>query len=585
VAFFLLAAAVIIAQLSIVGLVVTHDMFGSLSRQPLCKIFFNSVADAILLLSPCLIVRRKRTVAFVVVWLVAIWSFAQIVYFTNYRDLMPFSSFLLVKNISPTLVHSTVGTIGKKALLVLLMPLLLHAVHWLWLRKGEPLPKRRYWWLFVASLVAYVVLRLIITTGIYLSNRQNYSSLGDAFSTRYCHLGGRHRNYVMHNGAVAYAFYSLATAFHSQVSSDERAMAAAFIERECPHYSGNAHATAIASPNLIFIMVESLNAWAVNLDIDGRAVTPTLNALAADTASLVCLNMLSQAKNGRSSDGKFIYQTGLLPLLDKSVAMEYSDRVYPSITRALKERGYHAVEICGDEQGLWNVESMSRAYGFDTLYHHPELKRQLEQADFKSDKVVMDFAASCLPTLKGHFVAQLFTGVMHSPYTGSWQPATWISASRQFTPAVRNYLEKAHYFDEQLGIFLERLKQCGLYDSSVIVIASDHSEPVDDVPQGRPSLSSEGNECVLIVLNSGSGKRVQGPIGQVDVYPTLLDVMGLNSYHWKGLGHSVLRFGVQSAAFNTDEVSGSSPLLKQQQRAWTVSDIIIRANWFNSQQQ
>ena len=105
-------------------------------------------------------------------------------------------------------------------------------------------------------------------------------------------------------------------------------------------------------------------------------------------------------------------------------------------------------------------------------------------------------------------------------------------------------------------MFLERLKQSDIYDNSIIVVASDHSEPVDDDSRGRPSISKNGNECVFIVINAAKGKFIQGPIGQIDVYPTVLDVIGLNSYRWKGLGHSLLRYDIHSVAESNDETTG-----------------------------
>ena len=579
--FYVLAAVIIIVMLFTVSVTVTRTMFGAFSKQPLCKFFFNHLADAILLLAPCWVLKWRRTWALVITWLVAVWCFIQLLYYPTYRDVMPFSSFLLVDNISPTLLKSSVGAISKKSLAVLLAPLILHAYHWWLRRKGENDAPKRHWWAFVASIAAFVLLRVTITCGIYLTNRGNYTDLHDAFTTRYTKFGGRHLNYIMHNGVMSYAIFSLINSIDSGVSDDELQAAKDFIKKNQPNYTDNSYATPIERPNLIFIMVESLNAWAVNLDIDGKQVTPTLNALAADTtANIMCLNMISQAKHGHSSDGKFMYQTGMLPLLDRSVAMEFSDRDYPSLVKALKLRGYKAVEICGDEASLWNVERMSQAYGFDTLYHQPELKKQLEACNYSIDKVVMDFASSYLPTVEGSFIAQLFTGVMHSPYDFDWDSPTWISHSNQYTPAVRNYLEKTHYFDTQLGIFLNNLKESGLYDNSVIVIASDHSEPVDDDPHGRPALSRDANECVLIVLNAREGKSVKGPIGQIDVYPTILDVMGLNNYKWKGLGYSLLRYNVTSAAVTPDDVVGSSSMLPSQRQAWQAGTTLIRANSF-----
>ena len=577
-AFFLFAVVILITDFLIVDIAITDKTrLGSIWPE----LFFNSLADATLLMAPCWVIKHRRTYTFIILWLATLWSVAQLLYYPTYRDVMPFSSFLLVQNVSGTLIKSTLGAVTKKTLFLLLLPLALHCYNWFVLRRRNTDSKlKRHWWMLLLSIVVFVVIRLTITTCIFLTYRSHYSSLEDTFKTYYSTLGGRHLNYVKHNGVMSYAFYCFLSNFNSRVSDEDIKRAEGFISQQCYTYSDNSFATGIEQPNLIFIMVESLNAWAVNLKIDGQEVTPTLNALAADTANIVCLNVITQAKNGRSSDGKFMYQTGLLPLLDKSVAMEFSDRTFPSITRALKKRGYQSVEICGDEGGLWNVETMSQSYGFDTLMHQSELFDQLEANDWHSDKVIMEQAVQYLPKLRKNFVAQLFTGVMHSPYNDVFKPATWISSSKQYTPSVRNYLEKTHYFDTQLAAFLDNMKKCGLYDKCVFVIASDHSEPVDDDPKGRPALSRNGDECVLIVLNAKQGAQIKGPVGQIDVYPTILDVMGLNDYTWKGLGHSLLRNDITSVAISPDEVRGNSPLLPSQQQAWDVSNTLIRANWF-----
>lgn len=577
-AFFLFALVILITDFLIVDIAITNkSRLGSIWLE----LFFNSLADAILLMAPCWVIKHRLTYTFIILWLATLWSVAQLLYYPTYRDVMPFSSFLLVQNVSGTLIKSTLGAVTKKTLFLLLLPLALHCYNWFVLRRRETDSKpKRHWWMLLLSIVVFVVIRFTITTCIFLTYRSHYSSLEDTFKTYYSTLGGRHLNYVKHNGVMSYAFYCFLSNFNSKVSDEDIKRAQGFMSQQCPTYTDNSFATSIDRPNLIFIMVESLNAWAVNLKIDGQEVTPTLNALAADTANIVCLNVITQAKNGRSSDGKFMYQTGLLPLLDKSVAMEFGDRTFPSITRALKKRGYQSVEICGDEGGLWNVETMSQSYGFDTLMHQSELFDQLEANDWHSDKVIMEQAVQYLPKLRKNFVAQLFTGVMHSPYNDVFKPATWISSSKQYTPSVRNYLEKTHYFDTQLAAFLDNMKKCGLYDKCVFVIASDHSEPVDDDPKGRPALSRNGDECVLIVLNAKQGALIKGPVGQIDVYPTILDVMGLNDYTWKGLGHSLLRNDISSVAISPDEVRGNSALLPSQRQAWDVSNILIRANWF-----
>jgi phosphoglycerol transferase MdoB-like AlkP superfamily enzyme len=71
-------------------------------------------------------------------------------------------------------------------------------------------------------------------------------------------------------------------------------------------------------------------------------------------------------------------------------------------------------------------------------------------------------------------------------------------------------------------------------------------------------------------------------MGQVDVYPTILDLMGANDYEWKGLGHSVLRNPVGAVAIEPDVVKGKAvpDLVKRLKQAWQISNLMITRNYF-----
>ena len=56
-------------------------------------------------------------------------------------------------------------------------------------------------------------------------------------------------------------------------------------------------------------------------------------------------------------------------------------------------------------------------------------------------------------------------------------------------------------------------------------------------------------------------------MGQIDIYPTLLDAMGLNDYSWRGMGHSILQYPVSSAVhWDKKSIYGNSdsPLIPDQ---------------------
>ena len=73
---------------------------------------------------------------------------------------------------------------------------------------------------------------------------------------------------------------------------------------------------------------------------------------------------------------------------------------------------------------------------------------------------------------------------MHDPYNHRIPAPTGISSAEGYDPRDLNYYEQVHIFDSLLAEFLDRLKADGLYDNSVIVIASDHE------PRKAPSATT-----------------------------------------------------------------------------------------------
>lgn len=541
------------------------------------------LGDAVLLLLPFWLLPPKcRKWMWAVPVALTVWCFAQIVYNITYQEIMPYSSFLFTSNVSKVLVDSVIGLIHATALMTVFFTVAVWVVYRKWIsskaRQEKALSLRGKCVVVVSSLLIAIATQLGTTYRIYYLD-DTYTDFAEAVNELYTRIGGRYKGYFLNHGFVAYTLHSIATAYEAPMTEEEEAAIKQYIEKEIPCYTDNTYAS--GRQNLILIIVESLNSWAIDLKIDGREVTPVLNGLVADSANIVALNVQGQVKNGRSSDGKFIYDTGLLPLLDKAVVMHYGNAPYPSLAKALK--GCHAMEICMDAPGLWNIEGTNQSYGFKELYYQRQYKDKLVANGYRADELLFDEAAKTIASTKQPFFAQIVTATMHSPYDTPDVDTTWISQSKQYTPQVRNYLERAAYFDRHLGLFLQQMSQKGLLANTVVAIASDHTELVDDAPEGRPSLSSTGNECALIIVGAKQGKRIDRVVGQVDVYPTLLDVMGANDYKWKGLGYSLLRTDVASAAVFPQEIVGDkvSPLVEHQRRAWEMSGLIIKKHWFN----
>ena len=584
--FYLLSMGCIMVQLLFVShqfnKFVDPEWLSHMAISDKAMLVLNSFADGLFLLTPLILLPSKwRKWSWIVIWLVTLWCLAQFLYMPTYRDLMPLSSFFMTENMGDTLMTSIVGAIKPRILEVLLPPILLFIVYRIWLKKPmeevhQPAKPRLL--LAAAGIVGFAVLRLG-ATAIHKEDNNKPTTFSQQFSDDYCVMWTRQGDYMNINGAVPYVVYGAITSIFDTktLSEEEKQQVEQYLELQ-PHCADNGYATA-RGKNVILLVVESLNSWAVNMQIGGRDVAPTLKNLCSDSTCLVSLAMKSQVKNGRSSDGIFMYNTGLLPLNTKVIANSYYDASYPTLCNALNN--YDSFYACCDEPSLWNVKNMAKTYGYSSFYCKDEIKDAIKRNNYLLDKSLLEEVAQIIPTRKQPFIALVATAGMHHPFDEVMEPATWVMNSNVYTHEVRCYLERVNAFDTALANFIDELKKQDIYDNTMIVIVSDHNEMVDDSPQGRPAIDREGDNCAMIIINSGQAGHINGPIGQIDIYPTLLDLLGLNSQTWKGLGYSVLRNNITSVATAPTTIAGNSPLKSRQQEAWRISDLIITSRWFD----
>lgn len=140
---------------------------------------------------------------------------------------------------------------------------------------------------------------------------------------------------------------------------------------------------------------------------------------------------------------------------------------------------------------------------------------------------------------------------MHDPYTDAKvdSPAE-IGPMPGFTAEDINYLRRLNYFDNELCRFISGLKARGLFDKSLIVIASDHQ-----IREEAASPAIIGQYIPWIILNSPVGGNVLSMVRQVDLFPTILEIFGKDylfmGYPYRGLGRSILHADDEPSARDT----------------------------------
>lgn len=523
-----------------------------------------SLANALLLLSPYWLLRRRwRWLVWIPLTLLTVWCLMQVCYCRAYDDLMPWQSLTLTQNVNSTLAATTLSLLRWQDLLILVPYLLLVALCLLGRRTREDGERIRPFLLSLAGC-------LLLSLAGYLVKGENYEK-------RFLH-NFSNRGYFAQNGMIPYGAFSLYQALFNnhKVTDEERAMVDRFLAEDCPNYTDNPY-SADGRRNLVLIIVESLHTWPIGMQVNGREVTPVMNSLVAGDSVVYAPHVLFQTSHGHSSDAHFIYNTGLLPLRDGVLAVHHGDGPYPTLAAALP--GYDCREIICTPGVNWNQNVTARTYGFDTLYTREHLAAALKRQGNIDDAALIDFAGGLLPSLHQPFFLEMVTMTMHAPYTDGKLPPSWITASDTLNAEARGYLNCVHLTDSCIGVFINDLQRHGLAGNTVLAIVSDHTQLYRNRVMGISDYDAVPDDwgIPLIIAGCDTTLRYDAVIGQVDVYPTLLDVMGANAYPWKGLGHSILRYPVAGAIQprNMSVIGDSTAITPQQRKAWDISRLLI----------
>ena len=299
--------------------------------------------------------------------------------------------------------------------------------------------------------------------------------------------------------------------------------------------------------NVIFIIVESYLASTSDLIVDGKEITPNLNRLKHANNVYYNGHMRPNIATGESSDGQFIYMTGLLPLHSEITVSKAKYNTLIGLPKQLKDAipKMQSAILIPTNPTLWEQDIMSPSYGFDKLYSKIDYQKDMndrDDSDMGDDKIFA-YASEKGQLLSQPFYFMILTMSTHHPYT-TYVKHDFQIKDKNLTEKYKNYLITCHYTDMMLGKYLQYLQKEGLYDTSMIIIVSDHDAHLK-------FLDMEGiisNELPVYIINGGidKDKAWAGECNQLDVYTTILDIMGVES-EWRGLGHTLLNTDYQNS--------------------------------------
>lgn len=545
--------------------------------------FFETYATKIiatLALAGVYALTRCRWAQIVVMALLDVLLVANLMYFRTYYSAIPASSYLEAGNLAD--FKASVTDSLRWADIVL--PLITIATAVMAFRykttKRQPLTAVLKWW--AAPLAGFALL----LTGVNLCKGGFHKSLRSVRQSAY--LCSADAPIFSVFGCIWYDITDAA----EPITPEKQVEIERWLASQPKHQP--ADSVTEKRSNLLIVFAESLESWVLEKKVDGKEITPCLNSLLKEKSTLYAPNVLTQVKGGRSIDAQLMICSGLLPLMSGTYSSLYYDNTFYTLQKAmrgLKHSRSYLLTI--DKVSTWNQGAVARSFGTDTIISYHDFK--MTEA-FGTHKRIGDasFFQQCREKIErgevwkpGESVyMQFVTYSGHAPFKLPDHLRT-ITFPASIPEKAADYMTTAHYTDKAIGDFVAYLKTLPQYKETIVVIVGDH-EGLASYRQelvGNPAcrgLVSDKQLTPFIVLNSPVGMRYDKFMGQIDIYPTLLNLMQLDAYRWHGLGQSILdprKQGVAVGSVMNVEGTGSDKEVERLKEAHTVSDYMLRYDW------
>ena len=529
--------------------------------------------------------KPKRQFAYYFLWLltISIMCIITSIYYTFY---ISFPSFALIITIS--LIGDVADSLFEKLRFIdfiyILAPILFYYIHRL-------LYKTNYY-NYVAKIEQGK--RMFFGTGIIgailiaftysFMTMTDFSRLGSQWNREY--VVGRFGILIYQGNDL---IQTLALRFNSLFGYDvaSQKFREFFAELATKPQATNEFTDIFKDKNVIFIHMESMQTFVMDLEFNGREVTPTLNQLARE--GMFFSRFYPQISTGTSSDAEFTLLTSLMPVFSGTVFMNYFDREFVTIPNLLKEKGYYTFAMHGNRADMWNRGRTYPNLGYEVFFSqtsfdsNPSNQIGLGISD-------MAFFEQAMPMLEAiareheRYMGKIITLTHHSSFNQvdkygdfdlSYYGFRFNERTNQYEEIVDpflegsrmgNYMKSARYADEALGQFIEYIKESDYFNDTVFVFYGDHDAKHPrrefnflynyDLQLGRLLTAedegymhfcafmhelSKNTPLIIWTKDLELQQKIRGRhdyvMGMYDILPTLGNMMGFKSPY--ALGHDI----------------------------------------------
>lgn len=491
--------------------------------------------------------KRKLVVFFVINFLLSLIFFIDMMYYSHFFTLTPVHSIYQIGQLGP--VSNSIFALIKPQYFLFFMDLILL---WIYYRKQINNNLSEINRCFKKERIVYLTIFLVLTA----------STLGMTYKTSKDTEG----NYTPYNlGVINYHLYDITSVFKkSSLDTEKVATVVETFNNDSDIKIGFGLAE---GRNLIVIQLESIQSFVINKVIDGQMITPNINQL-INRDSIYFSRYYEQVGWGNTSDAEFVSHNGFYPSVKTFSYKAYEDNDFFTLPMVLKENGYSTIVFHGNEAGFWNRENIYPSQGLDTFISLEDLEQDELIGIGLSDGSLFKQSMAFLKEGKQPFYSFYITLTSHHPFTMDDKYKGLNIKGIYEDTLLENYLQTVHYLDREIGNFIEMLKKEGLYENSMIVMYGDHqgldmrNEEANELVSSFLGKTYEEDEMFRVPLiihipNSDIHQEVTTAGGQIDFFPTMANLLGIDIGGDRVLGKDLLNIENGFAAKKVHVARGS----------------------------
>ncbi len=298
--------------------------------------------------------------------------------------------------------------------------------------------------------------------------------------------------------------------------------------------------------NVVLVFFESTRSGVTTPYNKTLQTTPFLNELAAQSL----LAQQAYAVVGHTHNALTATNCGIDPPLDPSTTAVLSvPNSLPAIClpHLLKKQGYSTAFFMSHTKAYEDSESILENLGYDTFYSVEYMKRQEFARTYYwgyEDEIMLEPSATWLQENKDKpFLATYLTSAPHHDYQAPQKRHGRVEFTKD--DLLNRYLNAVRNQDFFLKSLFEQYKRLGLYEDTIFIILGDHGEAFGEHGiYGHNMIYEEGIKVPLLIHDPQrfkDGTRVPAPVSQLDILPTVADLLGYKIQGGEYKGRSLLQ--------------------------------------------